>query len=115
MRSFTVFYILYQVLGMVGKVVKVYSDCDMRVCIQGRTWTFNPLCCVARPQDQAQVDNTTSAEDTPGCSKTGIQSVTTNNTANGESVCVCILLCGFGYLGINRLPLTRFRKANPNL
>ena len=82
--SYTVLYILYQVLGMVGKVVKVYSDCDMRVCIQGRTRTFTPLCCVARPQAQAQV------EDTPGCSKTGAQSVTTNNTANGERVCVHI-------------------------
>lgn len=67
---------------MVGKVVKVYSDGDMRVCINAQTWTFNPMCCVPRPQDQAHVDNTKSAEDNPGCNKTGTTVVATNTAIN---------------------------------
>jgi len=61
----------FQALGRVGKVVKVYSDGDMRVCVAAQTWTFNPLCCVPRPQDQQQIDNTKSSEENPGCSKSG--------------------------------------------
>ncbi|KAF6021316.1 hypothetical protein EB796_020380 [Bugula neritina] len=72
------------VLGQVGKVVKVYSDGDMRVCINGQTWTFNIQCCVPRPQDQLQVDNTKCAEDTLGHSKAGDTLPT--NTANAAAV-----------------------------
>ncbi|XP_075213933.1 E3 ubiquitin-protein ligase mind bomb 2 [Lycorma delicatula] len=31
-------------LGKVGKVMKVYSDGDLRVCFDGQTWTLNPMC-----------------------------------------------------------------------
>ncbi|XP_067951450.1 E3 ubiquitin-protein ligase MIB2-like [Watersipora subatra] len=62
------------VLGMVGKVAKVYSDGDMRVCINSQTWTFNPLCCVPRPQDQAQMDNTKTVDENPGCTKLSLTS-----------------------------------------
>lgn len=33
-----------QVLGQVGKVLKVYGDGDLRVAFGGQTWTFNPAC-----------------------------------------------------------------------
>lgn len=38
-----------QVLGQVGKVLKVYGDGDLRVAFGGQTWTFNPACLCAQP------------------------------------------------------------------
>lgn len=38
-----------QVLGQVGKVLKVYGDGDLRVAFGGQTWTFNPACLSAQP------------------------------------------------------------------
>lgn len=38
-----------QVLGQVGKVLKVYADGDLRVAFGGQTWTFNPACLSAQP------------------------------------------------------------------
>lgn len=37
-----------QALGKTGKVIKIYSDGDLRVAldIHGHTWTFNPLSVV---------------------------------------------------------------------
>lgn len=32
------------ILGKTGKVVKVYEDGDLRVTVDGQTWTLNPLC-----------------------------------------------------------------------
>lgn len=39
---------LSQALGKTGKVIKIYSDGDLRVAldIHGHTWTFNPLSVV---------------------------------------------------------------------
>lgn len=37
-----------QVLGQVGKVLKVYGDGDLRVAFGGQTWTFNPACLSAQ-------------------------------------------------------------------
>ena len=54
---------------MAGKVVKVYSDGDMRVSINDQTWTFNPLCCYPRHVEQWQIDNTTITEENPGFTK----------------------------------------------
>lgn len=71
-------------LGCVGKVVKVYSDGDMRVCINGHTWTFNPMCCIPRPQDQMQIDNTKSSEDNPGCSKSTTGTIASNKPSTSE-------------------------------
>lgn len=36
-------------LGKLGKVVKVYADGDLRVTVDGQTWTFNPLCVTLDP------------------------------------------------------------------
>uniref|UniRef100_A0A671UWT0 E3 ubiquitin-protein ligase MIB2 n=1 Tax=Sparus aurata TaxID=8175 RepID=A0A671UWT0_SPAAU len=38
-----------EVLGQVGKVLKVYADGDLRVAFGGQTWTFNPACLSAQP------------------------------------------------------------------
>lgn len=35
-----------KLLGKKGRVTKVYADGDLRVCIDERTWTLNPLCVV---------------------------------------------------------------------
>lgn len=40
-----------QVLGQVGKVLKVYADGDLRVAFGGQTWTFNPACLSAQPME----------------------------------------------------------------
>lgn len=40
---------LSQVLGQVGKVLKVYADGDLRVAFGAQTWTFNPACLLAQP------------------------------------------------------------------
>lgn len=37
---------LFQALGKTGKVIKIYSDGDLRVALDGHTWTFNPLSVV---------------------------------------------------------------------
>jgi len=39
---------LLQALGKTGKVIKIYSDGDLRVAldVHGHTWTFNPLSVV---------------------------------------------------------------------
>lgn len=40
--------LISQALGKTGKVIKIYSDGDLRVAldIHGHTWTFNPLSVV---------------------------------------------------------------------
>lgn len=37
-------------LGKTGIVAHVYSDGDLRVNVESKTWTFNPLCVTAAPQ-----------------------------------------------------------------
>lgn len=34
--------VMKTVLGKTGKVIKIYSDGDIRVEFDGHTWTFNP-------------------------------------------------------------------------
>lgn len=41
---------MHGILGKVGKVVKVYADGDLRVSVEGATWTLNPLCVNLEPQ-----------------------------------------------------------------
>ncbi|XP_012288301.1 E3 ubiquitin-protein ligase MIB2 [Orussus abietinus] len=36
-------------LGKTGKIIKIYSDGDLRVALDGHTWTFNPLCVTLVP------------------------------------------------------------------
>ena len=38
-----------QSLGQVGSVIKLFPTGDVRVSVNGRTWTFNPLCMVPAP------------------------------------------------------------------
>ena len=52
--------ILAQALGKMGRVQIVYSDGDLRVCVSGQTWTFNPACCSAAPHAQQELNNTMS-------------------------------------------------------
>nr|XP_012144811.1 PREDICTED: E3 ubiquitin-protein ligase MIB2 isoform X1 [Megachile rotundata] len=35
--------VMKNALGKAGKVIKIYSDGDLRVALDGYTWTFNPL------------------------------------------------------------------------
>lgn len=44
-----IYLFLVQSLGQVGKVLKVYSSGDLRVAVNKRTWTFNPMCLVPAP------------------------------------------------------------------
>ncbi|RWS07269.1 E3 ubiquitin-protein ligase MIB2-like protein, partial [Dinothrombium tinctorium] len=45
-------------LGKMGKVVKVYADGDLRVTVDGQTWTFNPLCVTLLPGSLLEMNNT---------------------------------------------------------
>ena len=38
-----------QSLGQLGRVIKVFPTGDVRVSVNGRTWTYNPLCLVPAP------------------------------------------------------------------
>jgi E3 ubiquitin-protein ligase mind-bomb len=41
-----------------GKVTKIYSDGDLRVTVDGQTWTFNPLCVHLMPGSATELNNT---------------------------------------------------------
>lgn len=47
-----------QALGKLGKVIKIYSDGDLRVSIDGQTWTLNPLCVQLVPGSATELSNT---------------------------------------------------------
>ncbi|XP_050691337.1 E3 ubiquitin-protein ligase MIB2-like isoform X2 [Eriocheir sinensis] len=49
-------------LGKTGVVARVYSDGDLRVNVEGKTWTFNPLCVVPAPRS-AEYNNTMRANE----------------------------------------------------
>ena len=51
-----------QILGKLGKVVKVYSDGDLRVQFDGHTWTLNPQCVRFIPSSDAELTNTMHAK-----------------------------------------------------
>ncbi|XP_057330330.1 E3 ubiquitin-protein ligase MIB2-like isoform X1 [Microplitis mediator] len=38
--------VMKSALGKLGKVIKIYPDGDLRVTLEGHTWTFNPLSVV---------------------------------------------------------------------
>jgi E3 ubiquitin-protein ligase mind-bomb len=44
-------------LGKVGRVLKVYPDRDLRVCVDGSTWTFNPQCLSLVPGSAMELFN----------------------------------------------------------
>lgn len=48
-------------LGKIGKVVKVYADGDLRVTVDGQTWTLNPLCLTPLPGSATELHNTMAA------------------------------------------------------
>ncbi|XP_023022675.2 E3 ubiquitin-protein ligase mind bomb 2 isoform X1 [Leptinotarsa decemlineata] len=45
-------------LGKLGKVLKVYSDGDLRVQLEGHTWTLHPQCVRIIPGSAAELANT---------------------------------------------------------
>ncbi|CAG2115647.1 unnamed protein product, partial [Medioppia subpectinata] len=45
-------------IGKMGKIVKVYADEDLRVTVDGQTWTFNPLCVSLMPGSATEMNNT---------------------------------------------------------
>ena len=40
---------VFQSLGQLGKVTKVFGSGDLRVDVNEASWTFNPLCLVPAP------------------------------------------------------------------
>eukprot|EP00731_Ephydatia_muelleri_P014626 Em0008g346a len=38
-------------LGQVGKIVRVFPSGDLRVVVNKRTWTYNPMCLVPAPEE----------------------------------------------------------------
>ncbi|XP_022903103.2 E3 ubiquitin-protein ligase MIB2 [Onthophagus taurus] len=50
--------IMRNALGKLGKVVKVYSDGDLRVQLDGHAWTLNPQCVRVVPGSAAELANT---------------------------------------------------------
>ena len=40
---------VFQSLGQLGKVTKVFGSGDLRVDVNGASWTFNPLCLLPVP------------------------------------------------------------------
>jgi Mind bomb SH3 repeat domain len=51
----------FQALGKIGKVTKVYDDGDLRVTVDGQTWTLNPLCLTPLPGSATELHNTMAA------------------------------------------------------
>lgn len=45
-------------IGKMGKIVKVYDDHDLRVTVDGQTWTFNPQCVSLMPGSATEMNNT---------------------------------------------------------
>lgn len=56
------FFLPPQALGKTGVVARVYPDGDLRVNIEGKTWTFNPLCVSLAPRT-AEYNNTMRANE----------------------------------------------------
>ncbi|KAK9888621.1 hypothetical protein WA026_000850 [Henosepilachna vigintioctopunctata] len=50
--------IMQNTLGKLGKVLKVYSDGDLRVQLDGHAWTLNPQCVKIVPGSAAELANT---------------------------------------------------------
>lgn len=55
------FLCILQALGKTGKITKIYSDGDLRVTVDGQTWTFNPLCVTSVPGTATEMNNTMTA------------------------------------------------------
>ncbi|XP_066147200.1 E3 ubiquitin-protein ligase MIB2 [Euwallacea fornicatus] len=45
-------------LGKLGKILKIYSDGDLRVQLDGQVWTLNPQCVRTVPGSAAELANT---------------------------------------------------------
>lgn len=54
-------YCFLKALGKIGKVIKVYDDGDLRVTVDGQTWTLNPLCLTPLPGSATELHNTMAA------------------------------------------------------
>jgi len=53
--------IMRSTLGKIGKVTRVYDDGDLRVIVDGQTWTWNPLCLTPLPGSASELHNTMAA------------------------------------------------------
>ncbi|XP_065164682.1 E3 ubiquitin-protein ligase MIB2 [Atheta coriaria] len=53
--------VMRNALGKLGKIIKVYSDGDLRVQINGQAWTLNPQCVRVVPGSAAELDNSMDA------------------------------------------------------
>ena len=61
---------LPQALGKSGVVASVYPDGDLRVNIDGKTWTFNPLCVSPAPHASPAAPSTGAAPGTAAATTT---------------------------------------------
>ncbi|XP_033102784.1 E3 ubiquitin-protein ligase MIB2-like isoform X3 [Anneissia japonica] len=50
------------IIGKVGKVIRIYSDGDLRVSIDSAPWTLNPACVVPVSQSRTDLNNTMAPE-----------------------------------------------------
>lgn len=55
--------VMKNILGKTGKVLKVYSDGDLRINVDGQTWTFNSSCVLRIPGSAAEINNTMTANE----------------------------------------------------
>lgn len=49
-------------LGKLGKIIKVYSDGDLRIQLDGHAWTLNPQCVRLVPGSATELSNTMHAD-----------------------------------------------------
>ena len=46
------------ILGRICRIINVYADGDLRVSLNGTSFTLNPACCSSVPKHQADIHNT---------------------------------------------------------
>lgn len=49
---------MFQSLGKMGKVLKIYTDGDLRVQLDGHAWTLHPQCVRLIPGSATELANT---------------------------------------------------------
>lgn len=85
-------FVFLQVLGQVGKVLKVYADGDLRVAFGGQTWTFNPACLKSQPTEvDANLMTAENPSDSGSKASSGTRGLISDSTAPALPCCLCIL------------------------
>ncbi|CAG9771297.1 unnamed protein product [Ceutorhynchus assimilis] len=72
-------------LGKLGKVLKVYSDGDLRVQLDGHAWTLNPQCVKTVPGSAAELANTMHANQNQRQEPSIQWHPAVHNQANGDA------------------------------